>query len=149
MSMTWRYLVRPNGSFWRTPNINGSLDNVSDAELDEIIRLIPTCRDQDKQPTPCSRCGGGLLLHWHSPLNGPFSRGIYLELCPACDASRPAAHAYIQWYRDLPRDPKKLPELFEAWEDETMHAHGWARILPPEAPTSPPAHPRLIPRGHG
>lgn len=144
MSMTWRYVVHPDGSFWRTPNIDGRLDNTL-ARLCDLAGI-----DQDERPAePCSRCGGDLLLHWHTPLQGPFSRGIILELCPACDASRPAARAYIQWHNDLPRDPKKLPQLFEAWQDETMDAHGWARIPKPETPASPWVHPHLIPRGHG
>ncbi|GAB2768714.1 hypothetical protein [Streptomyces bullii] len=33
MSFTWRYVVRPDGSFIRFGNLNGSLDNVSDKEL--------------------------------------------------------------------------------------------------------------------
>ncbi|MET7694337.1 hypothetical protein ABZT06_41400 [Streptomyces sp. NPDC005483] len=33
MSFTWRYLVRPDGSFSRIGNLDGSLDDVSDEEL--------------------------------------------------------------------------------------------------------------------
>ncbi|MET9518265.1 hypothetical protein [Streptomyces sp. NPDC002994] len=33
MSFTWRYVVRPDGSFRRVGNLDGSLDNVSDEEL--------------------------------------------------------------------------------------------------------------------
>ncbi|MFE6904022.1 DUF6300 family protein [Streptomyces sp. NPDC057717] len=94
---------------------------------------------------PCSRCGGDLLLHWH----GPLMTGVWMELCPACDVHRPAARAFIQWYRDADRDPTALPQLFEHWEAETMHAHGWSRAPQPEAPPSPPAHLRLVPRGQG
>ena len=126
----WRYHVRRDGSFWRTASA------LSDDELAEVERLLPkTQPDQDARPAPsCSRCGGDLLLYWITPLHGPMSRGVILELCPACDAHRPAAQAYMQWSNDLHRDPKKLPKIFEAWEDETMSEHGWARILPPEAP---------------
>ncbi|MFE1444392.1 DUF6300 family protein [Streptomyces sp. NPDC058739] len=35
--------------------------------------------------------------------------GGAMELCPACDARRPAARAFIQWHRDADRDPKALP----------------------------------------
>jgi hypothetical protein len=144
MSFTWRYLVRPDGSFTRIGNIDGSLDNVSDEEL---ARLRPAADpDEDEQPArPCSRCGGDLLLHWH----GPLATGVWMELCPACDAHRPAARAFIRWHRDADRDPSALPQLFEDWETETMHAHGWARAAPPEAPASPPAPFGLTPRGRG
>ncbi|MDI6521702.1 DUF6300 family protein [Streptomyces coelicoflavus] len=123
MLFTWRYVVRPDGSFCRIGNLDGSLDHVPDEEL---ARLRPA-RDEDEQPVrPCSRCGTDLLLHWH----GPLMTGIGMELCPACDAHRPAARAFIRWYRD----PKALPQLFEDWETETMHAHGWARAPQPDAP---------------
>lgn len=137
MSFTWRYVVRPDGSFCRISNINGSLDHVSDEEL---ARLHPA-RDEDEQPArPCSRCGTELLLHWH----GPLMTGVLMELCPACDAHRPAARAFIQWHRDADRDPKALPGLFEDWETETMHAHGWARAPQPSASPGPPARLRLV-----
>ncbi|MGX1887123.1 DUF6300 family protein [Streptomyces sp. NPDC055287] len=142
MSYTWRYVVRPDGSFGRVGNLNGSLDHVSDEQL---ARLYPD-GDEDAQPDrPCSRCGGELLLYWH----GPLMTGVWMELCPACDARRPAARAFIQWHWDPDRDPKALPKLFEDWEAETMHAHGWARAPQTEAPPSPPANLRLIPRGEG
>ncbi|MGJ5748582.1 hypothetical protein FB563_6101 [Streptomyces puniciscabiei] len=97
-------------------------------------------RDEDEQPTRlCSRCGTELLLHWH----GPLMTGVWMELCPA---RSPAARAFIQWHRDPDRDPKALPKLFEDWETENMHAHGWFRA--PQLP-SPPAHLRLVPRGQG
>ncbi|MFE5753482.1 DUF6300 family protein [Streptomyces massasporeus] len=92
---------------------------------------------------PCSRCGGDLLLHWH----GLLVTGVWMELRPACDAYRPAARALIRGYRDTDLDPKALPQLFEDWETETMHAHGWARaprLAPPDGPTPPSA---LTPRG--
>ncbi|MFI0088365.1 DUF6300 family protein [Streptomyces bobili] len=45
---------------------------------------------EDEQPvSPCSRCGTDLLLHWH----GPLMMGVWMELCPACNARRPAARA--------------------------------------------------------
>ncbi|MEW2426345.1 DUF6300 family protein [Streptomyces nigra] len=142
MSFTWRYVVRPDGSFCRVSNLDGSLDNVPDEEL---ARLHPV-RDEDEQPArPCSRCGTELLLHWH----GPLMTGVWMELCTACDADRPAARAFIQWHHNPDRDPKALPALFEGWESETMHAHGWVRAPQSEAPPSPPAHLPLTPRGHG
>ncbi|MFC6849933.1 DUF6300 family protein [Streptomyces caelestis] len=72
---------------------------------------------------PCSRCGGDLLLQ----RNGPWGTGVWMKLCPACDADRPAAGAFIRWHRNPDRDPKALPKLFEEWETETMYAHGWSR----------------------
>ncbi|MGW1041048.1 DUF6300 family protein [Streptomyces sp. NPDC002547] len=72
-----------------------------------------------------------------------------MELCPACDAHRPAARAFIRWHRDADRDPAALPQLFEDWETETMHAHGWVRAQPSEAPASLPAPTWLTPRGEG
>ncbi|MDX2576654.1 DUF6300 family protein [Streptomyces scabiei] len=143
MSFSWRYLVRPDGSFSRIGNLNGSLDGVSDEEL---ARLSPADRDGEEQPArPCSRCGGDLLLHWH----GPLMTGVWMELCPACDAHRPAARAFIRWYRDADRDPTALPQLFEDWETETMHAHGWARAPQLAPPDSPPPPSGLTPRGRG
>lgn len=143
MSFTWRYLVRPDGSFSRIGNLNGSLDDVSDEEL---ARMHPADRDDEEQPArPCSRCGSDLLLHWH----GPLGTGVWMELCAACDAHRPAARAFIRWHRDSDRDPKALPQLFEDWETETMHAHGWARAPQLEPPTSPAPPPGLTPRGRG
>nr|WP_168504484.1 DUF6300 family protein [Streptomyces sp. S1D4-11]QIY93172.1 hypothetical protein HEP87_01875 [Streptomyces sp. S1D4-11] len=143
MSFTWRYVVRPDGSFFRIGNADGSLDNVSDEEL---LRLRPAADpDEDERPARrCSRCGGEVLLHW----NGPLITGVWMELCPAYDAHRPAARAFIRWHRDPDRNPKALPQLFEDWA-ETMHAHGWARAPQPEAPPSPPAHLSLVPRGEG
>ncbi|MCX4706971.1 DUF6300 family protein [Streptomyces sp. NBC_01373] len=142
MSFTWRYVVRPDGSFCRVGNLDCSLGNVSDEEL---ARLHPD-RDDDEQPArPCTRCGGALLLHWH----GPLMTRVWMELCPACDARRPAARAFIQWHRDAARDPKALPQLFEDWETETMHTHGWARAPQPEPPASLPPHLSLVPRGEG
>ncbi|MFI8194515.1 DUF6300 family protein [Streptomyces sp. NPDC085946] len=135
MSFTWRYVVRPDGSFCRIGNINNSLDHISDEEL---ARLHPTSQHEDEQQAQlCSRCGGDLLLHWYDPL----MTGVWMELCPACDAHRPAARAFIQWHRDTDRDPRSLTELFEAWETETMHAHGWVHAPQPRPaqPTSPPA----------
>ncbi|MHB9856702.1 DUF6300 family protein [Streptomyces sp. YIM S03343] len=29
-------------------------------------------------------------------------------MCPACDADRPAAGAFVRWYQDAGRDPKPL-----------------------------------------
>ncbi|WP_331726598.1 DUF6300 family protein [Streptomyces uncialis] len=143
MSFAWRYVVRPDGSFCRLTNIDGGLDHVSDEEL---ARLHPAEDQGDGQPArPCSRCGGVLLLHWH----GPLMTGVWMELCPACDARRPAASAFIRRYRDPDRDLSALPRLFGDWETETLHAHGWARAPEPATPPGPPVHPGLMPRGEG
>ncbi|MFF0142347.1 DUF6300 family protein [Streptomyces sp. NPDC005227] len=142
MSFTWRYVVRPDGSFCRVGNVDGSLDNTSDEEL---ARFNPARHIEEQPARPCSRCGGELVLHW----NGPLVTRVWMELCPACDAHRPAARAFMQWHRDPDRDPAALPSLFEDWETETMRAHGWVRGQEPEVPDSPPAHPALVPRGQG
>lgn len=84
-------------------------------------------------------------LHW----NGPLMTGVWMELCPACAARRPAASAFIRWHRDPDRDPNALPRLFGDWETETLHDHGWARAPEPATPPGPPVHPRLMPRGEG
>ncbi|WP_443071242.1 DUF6300 family protein [Streptomyces sp. YIM 132580] len=65
--------------------------------------------------------------------------GVWMELCPACDAHRPAACSLIQWHRDPGRDPKVLPKLFEDWGTEIMLAHGWVRTPQADTPPSPPA----------
>ncbi|OXZ02291.1 hypothetical protein BEH93_28950 [Streptomyces sp. 2R] len=57
-----------------------------------------------------------------------------------------------QWHRDAGRDPKALPQLFEDWETETMHAQGWVPPQPAAQPAARPGSPaplRLVPRGHG
>jgi SAM-dependent methyltransferase len=143
-SSAWRYVVRPDGSFSRTVNVDGDLDDVSDEEL---LRLSPAIARHVQPLRPCSRCGGDLLLQW----NGPWGTGVWMELCPACDAERPAARALIRWHRDPGRDPKALPKLFEDWETETMHAHGWSRAEEQEGhvPVHPPIPPGLTPRGQG
>ncbi|MFD8421819.1 DUF6300 family protein [Streptomyces sp. NPDC059466] len=140
MALTWRYVVQPDGDFCRIANIDGSLDNTSDEELARLW----SGRDEDEQQNrPCSRCGSTLQLQW----NGPLMTGVWMELCAACDAYRPAARAFIHWYRDLDRDPKALPGIFEDWETETMHAHGWAQAPQPEASPGARPHLRLVSRG--
>ncbi|MFH0246094.1 DUF6300 family protein [Streptomyces sp. HK10] len=126
MSLQWRYRVRPDGSFTRVANINGALDNVSDEELARLDTAIGGEGQDPESARPCSRCPGELLLYWH----GPLATGVWMELCPACDAHRPAARALIRWHRDPDRDPTALPKLFEDWESETMAAHGWFRATP-------------------
>ncbi|MEU6680966.1 DUF6300 family protein [Streptomyces sp. NPDC046925] len=141
MALIWRYLLRPDGSFSRVANIDGALDHVTD---DELARTSDA--DGDDQPArPCSRCGTDLLLHWH----GPLMTGVWMELCPACDAHKPAAGAFIRWHRDPQRSAARLPRLFEDWEDETMHTHGWARAPRTAPPPGPQARPGLTPRGRG
>ncbi|MEU9671618.1 DUF6300 family protein [Streptomyces bobili] len=47
---------------------------------------------EDEEPArPCSRCGTDLLLHGH----GPLMTGVWMELCPACDARRSRAHPVV------------------------------------------------------
>ncbi|MET7830728.1 DUF6300 family protein [Streptomyces sp. NPDC005386] len=141
-SFTWRYVVRADGSFCRVGNVDGSLDDTSDEEL---ARFRPEQYVEEQSLRPCSRCGGELVLRW----SGPLVTGVRMELCPACDAHRPAARAFIQWHRDPDRDLDVLPSLFEDWETETMRIHGWVRGLQPQAPDSAPAPSSLVPREEG
>lgn len=144
MALTWRYVVRSDGHFCRIANIDGSLDNTSDEEL---ARVWPRQDDAEQQNRPCSRCGATLLLQW----NGSLMTGVWMELCTVCDAHRPAARAFIHWYGDPDRDLTAVPRLFEAWETETMHAHGWARAPQTEAAPGARPHPHLslVPPGSG
>ncbi|MER5652679.1 DUF6300 family protein [Streptomyces sp. NPDC102256] len=75
--------------------------------------------------------------------------GVSMELCTTCDAQRPAARAVIDWYADEDPRSRGCAQLFDAWETETMHAHGWARSPQPE--TAPGARPNLtlVPPGSG
>lgn len=75
--------------------------------------------------------------------------GMWMELCTTCDAHRPAARAFIAWYADPDRDLTAVPGLFEAWETETMHAHGWARAPEPDAAPGARPHLSLVPRDSG
>ncbi|WP_329027173.1 hypothetical protein [Streptomyces sp. NBC_00690] len=43
MSFTWRYVVRPDGSFCRIGNLDGSFDNVPDATR-SLCRLLAARR---------------------------------------------------------------------------------------------------------
>lgn len=140
MALTWRYVVQPDGDFCRIANIDGSLDNTSDEEL---ARVWPQQDDAEQQNRPCSRCGTTLLLQW----NGPLMTGVWMELCTVCDAHRPAARAFIDWYGNPDRDLTAVPRLFEAWETETMHAHGWTRAPQTEAVPGAKPHLSLVPPG--
>jgi hypothetical protein len=127
MPLTWRYLVHPGGSFTRFMNIDGALDSTSDEQLEKLAAYARRS-DADRPRQWCSRCGGDLTLSW----KGPGMTGVLMELCPACDADRPAAAAFIWWHLDPDRDPDALPRLFEDWENETMHDLGFERVTPPE-----------------
>ncbi|WP_019061584.1 DUF6300 family protein [Streptomyces prunicolor] len=91
MSFEWRYFVRPDGTFWRTPNIDGHLDSVTDKELANLDGVVGGRRER-QTPVPCSRCTRTLLLHWRAP-----APGALLELCEGCDSGRPAASDPIRW----------------------------------------------------
>ncbi|MFI9829589.1 DUF6300 family protein [Streptomyces sp. NPDC051913] len=73
----------------------------------------------------------------------------WMELGADCDAERPAAGPFILWHHDPDRDPKALPKLFEDWELETMHSHGWSRVPQEATPSSPLIPPGLPSRGRG
>ncbi|MFE2038888.1 DUF6300 family protein [Streptomyces scopuliridis] len=134
MSSSWRYLVRPDGSFTRFGNVNGSLDSVTDEEL---ARIRARDNDEEEQPLPpCSRCEGTLTVGWRG---GPLFNPVWMELCPVCDAHRPAVSAFLKWHRDPERTSERLPQLFSDWETETVQAQGWLRITEDEtSPDLPP-----------
>ncbi|MFC8247545.1 DUF6300 family protein [Streptomyces chartreusis] len=117
MFTEWRYVVRPDGSFWRTPNYDGYLDGVPDEELAGLGEVVSRHGEED---SPCSRCGRILLLHWVMP-----QAGVLMELCGDCDSGRQAASDMIGWIRDPARRPQDLPLLFEVWQAETMEAMGF------------------------
>ncbi|MEU5314362.1 DUF6300 family protein [Streptomyces sp. NPDC021562] len=133
--------MHPDGSFHRLSNWDGRYDGYTQEELARYCSSPPPSTER----WTCSRCEGDLTLYWRS-LFGP---GVPLELCPACDADRSAAAAFLAWHQDPDRDPEAVQQLFEAWEEEIMHARGWVRLRPPEAPVSPPLPPGLTPRGRG
>ncbi|MFI9772461.1 DUF6300 family protein [Streptomyces sp. NPDC052415] len=81
--------------------------------------------------------------------NGPAMTGGWLELCPVCDADRPAATALIGWIRDSDRCPADLPQLFDDWESETMQALGWSFVPAAGASADLPSYEGHAPRGHG
>ncbi|MER7982591.1 hypothetical protein [Streptomyces sp. NPDC095817] len=56
MSFTWRYVVRPDASFCRVGNVDGSLDNTSDEEL---ARLRPERHVDDSRPGPAPAVAAG------------------------------------------------------------------------------------------
>ncbi|WP_089106867.1 DUF6300 family protein [Streptomyces hyaluromycini] len=122
MSFEWRYFVRPDGSFWRTPNIDGHLDSVTDEEFAGMDGVVGGRREKEI-PVPCSRCTRKLLLHWRAP-----APGVLLELCEGCDSGRPAASDLIRWIGDPARRSTDLPLLFEMWETETMESMGWVFV---------------------
>ncbi|GAA4992813.1 hypothetical protein GCM10023205_76790 [Yinghuangia aomiensis] len=119
----WRFVVRPDGTFFRIGNADGSFDHDTNEEL---LRYDQRGKDSTptREPRPCSRCGKHLLLNWH----GPLWTGAWMELCADCDQGRPAADALTRWIRDAQRSPDALPQLFDDWETETMTALGWNRI---------------------
>ncbi|MFD5748991.1 DUF6300 family protein [Streptomyces sp. NPDC127033] len=145
MSFEWRYVVRPDGSFIRIGiGTTGTQGPVTDEELARLDRFQD---DEEKKPLPpCSRCEGELVLGWRG---GPLFNAVWMELCPVCDAHRPAARAFLKWHRDADRSAEDLPHLFSDWESETMQAMGWVRIMEDEMPSGLPLHKGPQPRGRG
>lgn len=89
-----------------------------------MVRVVTS----DRLPQ-CSRCRGDLLTSIVMPQNDEHGRPIHLELCPACDADRPAAGALIRYFEDgRGRDATRAKEgalLVMEWTKEGMAAHGW------------------------
>ncbi|MFC9681362.1 DUF6300 family protein [Streptomyces sp. NPDC056948] len=92
-----RRLVLPHRQCRRRPRCRSD---------EALLRLQPTSGRDERLLEPCSRCGGDLVLQW----NGPWGSGVWMELCPACDADRPAARAFIPWHRDRDRDRDRDPD---------------------------------------
>ncbi|MGI5461092.1 DUF6300 family protein [Streptomyces sp. CA-249302] len=123
-------------------NIDGSLDSLGDEDL---ARCPTWAAARRRSRPPCSRCAAELLLYW----NGPATTGVWLELCPVCDANRPAGTALIAWIRDSDRRPADLPQLFDDWESKTMQALGWSVVPAAGTPAELPSYEEHAPRGHG
>jgi hypothetical protein len=82
----------------------------------------------DKLPQ-CSRCRGNLITSAVMPKDDADGRPIHLELCPACDADKPAAGALLRFLaegggRDETRGEEGARLLME-WTKESMADHGW------------------------
>lgn len=89
----------------------------------------------DKLPD-CSRCGGRIIVNGATPLRDSFGRPIVLELCPSCDAEKPAAGALIRWFQSgAPADPayragKRDAQRFQAWQEEALAPYGYRWMMP-------------------
>jgi hypothetical protein len=63
------------------------------------------------------------------PQNDAAGRPIHLQLCPSCDADKPAAGALLAWLADGGgHDPSRVREgalLLLEWTKEGMAEHGW------------------------
>ncbi|MER7109451.1 DUF6300 family protein [Streptomyces sp. NPDC000229] len=78
---------------------------------------------------PCSRCRGDLVSSVVMPKEDAFGRPIHLQLCPTCDAEKPAAGALLRFFaegggRDTARAEEGAQLLME-WTKEGMAEHGW------------------------
>ncbi|MFI9311457.1 DUF6300 family protein [Streptomyces triculaminicus] len=98
----------------------------------------------DKLP-PCSRCGGRPLTSVVMPQDDAAGRPIHLQLCPACDAGKPAASALLHWLTSGGgHDPSRAEEgarLLLAWTKEGMADHGWTWLGSISGDAPPPSGP--------
>lgn len=85
--------------------------------------------------TPCTRCGGELLITVKTPKQ---MGNLLLELCPACDGDKPAAGAFIRWLqagegaKEMTQERvAEMGRLNEAWLVEAMREHGWGYVKTP------------------
>lgn len=64
------------------------------------------------------------------PQDDAEGRPIHLELCPVCDADKPAASALLRWLADGGgQDATRAEEgarLLLEWTKEGMAAYGWS-----------------------
>ncbi len=95
----------------------------------------------DQLPS-CSRCGGKLISSAVMPQNDSAGRPIHLELCPACDAAKPAAAALLHWFATggghaSTRAQEGAKRMLE-WTKEGMAEHGW-HWAEPAAGNEPPS----------
>lgn len=79
--------------------------------------------------SPYSRCAGELLIKTAGGPKDAFGIRAQIELCPACDASKPAARSLIEFIRigggrDTSRT-KEGADLLWAWTTEAMAEKGW------------------------
>jgi hypothetical protein len=108
---------------------------------------------------PCERCDGPVLISSESPVEGTFGQPVKLQLCPACDAGKPAAGRLIRWLESgagrvtdeaaVKASAREAGVLFAAWQKEVMAEHGYRWVPNTEPPSGPAPYRGPRPRGRG
>ncbi|MEU0990669.1 DUF6300 family protein [Streptomyces sp. NPDC005953] len=99
---------------------------------------------------PCARCGGEPIVSLAGPVGG-FGLPVPVQLCPACDADKPAARALLAFFTsgagfDTSRG-EEAARLMGAWQGEAMAACGFHGVPAPNTDSPPHTGPQL--HGHG